>query len=290
MAVGILPVSRDIEDVIEDGYEVKLLRYLHGGWFIFKSHPAAFLFVAFLFTFINEALSYLIPPPLSSGSLRVELLHTLPLEMGRLSLFNGVEALMLVCIALLAWQQLEGRPRWHMALFKDWRLIGLVLVTAALITFTVWTPLMMITSLPLVGGALIVRLTLPGMILLSLLGIILFIYFMVAYTFSYLLLIDRRDGIWSALEGSRRVVHRHWWRIGNLMLIFLLLNVETYCLLGSGLEILSPGLGFKWLCRADMAGGQQTLILIILTALGRAISGCVVAVAYADIYGAPPIS
>ena len=62
MAVGILPVSRDIEDVIEDGYEVKLLRYLHGGWFIFKSHPAAFLFVAFLFTFINETLSYFIPP------------------------------------------------------------------------------------------------------------------------------------------------------------------------------------------------------------------------------------
>jgi hypothetical protein len=40
----------------------------------------------------------------------------------------------------------------------------------------------------------------------------------------------------------------------------------------------------------DMAGGQQALLLIILTALGRAISGCVLAVAYADIYGAPTIS
>jgi hypothetical protein len=40
----------------------------------------------------------------------------------------------------------------------------------------------------------------------------------------------------------------------------------------------------------DMAGGQQTFILIILIALGRAISGCVLAGAYADIYGAPTIS
>jgi len=60
-----------------------------------------------------------------------------------------------------------------------------------------------------------------------------------------------------------------------------------YCLLGSALEIMSPSFGFNWFCMTDMAGGQGAFVLIVLTALGRAISGCVLAVAYADIYGAP---
>jgi hypothetical protein len=52
---------------------------------------------------VIEALSYLVPAPLSSGSLRGELLYALPLEMARLCLFHGVEALMLACTAFMAW-------------------------------------------------------------------------------------------------------------------------------------------------------------------------------------------
>jgi hypothetical protein len=149
---------------------------------------------------------------------------------------------------------------------------------------------MLMTSLPSIGGALAARVSLLTIIIVSLIGVVVFVYAMVSYVFAYFLLIDRRTRIWSALEGSRRVVYRHWWRIGSLMLIVMLLHVETYCLFGSGLEIVSPGLGFNWLCMTDMVGGQQIFMLLILTALGRAISGCVLAVAYADIYGAPAIS
>jgi hypothetical protein len=286
----LFPASRHIDDVIDDGYDVKLVQYLYGGWYVFKSHPAVFVAVAFLLTLVNEALSYLLPAPLSSGSLRVELFYTLPIEMGRLSLFNGVEALMLACIAIMTWQRLENRPPSLMALLKDRRLIGLVVLCAASITIVAWTPMMFMTSLSSVGGALAARISLPLVLVLSLTGIILFIYLIVSYTFSYLLLIDRRQGIWSALEGSRRVVNRRWWKIGGLTILFVFLNLETYCLLGSALDIVSPGLGFHWLCMTDMPDGQGTLILIVLTALGRAVSGCVLAVAYADIYGAPTAS
>jgi hypothetical protein len=290
MAAGIFPVSRHIEDVIDDGYDVKLLQYLYGGWYIFKSSPVAFLAVTSVLSLVIEALSYLVPAPLSSGSLRIELLYTLPLEMVRLCLFHDVEALMLACTAVMAWQRLENRPLSLIAFCKDWRSTGLIVVCAALITLVAWTPIMLMTSLPSIGGALVARVSLPMISIVSLIGVALFVYAMVSYVFAYFLLIDRKTGIWEALEGSRRVVNGRWWKIGGLLLLFVFLNVETYCLFGSALEIVSPGLGFNWLCMTDMAGGQQTFMLIILTALGRAISGCVLAVAYADIYGAPTIS
>ena len=290
MAVGIFTVSRHIKDVINDGYEVKALQYLSGGWYVYKSHPVAFLSVTCMLSLVIEALSYLVPAPLSSGSLRVELLYTLQLEMARLCLFHGVEALMLACTAVMAWQRLENRPLSLLAFCKDWRSAGRIVVCAALITLVAWTPIMLMTSLPSIGGALAARVSLPMIFIASLIGVALFLYAMVSYVFAYFLLIDRKTGIWEALEGSRRVVNGHWWKIGGVMLLFVLLNVETYCLFGSALEIASPGFGFNWLCMTDMAGGQQTVMLIILTALGRAISGCVLAVAYADIYGAPTIS
>jgi hypothetical protein len=285
MAHSIFPPSRHIEDVIDDGYDVKPLQYFYGGWYVFKSYPVAFLSVACVFSLVNEALSRLVSMPSFSGSLRTELFYTLPLEMARLCLFQGVETLMLVCTAVMAWQRLDNRPPSLSAFLKDWRSAGLVLVCAAVVTLVAWTPIMFMTSLPFVGGALAARVTLPGIIVLSLIGAALFVYAMVSYAFAYFVLIDRKDGIWNALEGSRRVVHRHWGKIGGLMLLFMALNVETYCLLGSALEMVSPRLGFNWLCMADMAGGQGAVVLLMLSAIGRAISGCVLAVAYADIYG-----
>jgi hypothetical protein len=285
MAHSIFPFSRHIEDVIGDGYDVKPLQYFYGGWYVFKSNPAAFLSVTFVFSLVNEALSHLFSTPSFSGSLRTELFSTLPLEMARLCLFHGVEALMLVCTAVMAWQRLDNRPLSLIAFLKAWRSAGLVLVCAAVMTLVAWTPIMFMTSLPFVGGALAARVTLPGIIVLSLIGVALFVSVMVSYAFAYFVLIDRKEGIWNALEGSRRVVQRHWGKIGGLMLLVMALNVETYCLLGSALEMVSPSLGFNWLCMADMAGGQGVLVLLMLTAIGRALSGCLLAVAYADIYG-----
>ena len=49
------------------------------------------------------------------------------------------------------------------------------------------------------------------------------------------------------------------------MLLVLALNVEPYCLPGSALEIVSPGLGFQRLCMTEMAGSQGALILLMRT-------------------------
>jgi len=97
----------------------------------------------------------------------------------------------------------------------------------------------------------------------SLIGMAVFIYAMVSYTFSYLLLMDLRERIWPALEQSRQVVSRHWWRISGLVILLATLNVETYCLSGAMIQIVSGGLAFNWLCRLTRG-----------TAKGRSSSSC----------------
>lgn len=189
----LFPAQRPVEDAIDD-YDAKLLQYLYGGWYVFRSRPAAFVSLAFVFLLANEALSRLFLAPSSSGSLRTELFYTLPLQMARLGLFHGMEALMLAGIGVMAWQQLDNRPLSPMAFFKDWRSVGLVLACAAAITLVAWTPIMFITSLPFVGGALAARVTLRGVIVLTLLGVILFVYVMVSYVFAYFVLTAGKMG------------------------------------------------------------------------------------------------
>jgi hypothetical protein len=284
---GFFPAPRGVSDLLADGYAVKPLRYLTDAWHVFKSRPGILFTVAFTFTCLNEVISRVLPPPPTTRSLRVEVLYTLPFEMGRLAIFNGLEAVMTACLAFFVWQRLGGKPLSVVALCKEWRCLGRVLLCATLITGVAWTPIMFITSLPSVAGPLSVHVTWTGVILFSLIGSALFIYAMVSYAFAYLLLMARRVGIWTALEGSRRVVGRHWWRTGALVTLLLAFNLETYCLLGSIIQIVSHEWAFNWVCMSNMGGGQGTLILIVLTALGRTFAGCVLAVAYADIYGLP---
>jgi len=45
------------------------------------------------------------------------------------------------------------------------------------------------------------------------------IYLWVAYSFTYLLILDRHMGFWTAMEVSRRVITAQWWRFFGLLLL-----------------------------------------------------------------------
>ena len=69
---------------------------------------------------------------------------------------------------------------------------------------------------PLVLTGIVVSLmTLAGFILLILPGI----YLAVAYSFAYMLVIDRKMEFWAAMEVSRRVISAQWWRMFALMIV-----------------------------------------------------------------------
>jgi hypothetical protein len=89
----------------------------------------------------------------------------------------------------------------------------------------------------LVAAGLLVSLFVTvGLLLLILPGI----YLGVAYAFAYILATDKRLGIWDAMETSRRVITRQWWRVLGLLLLgipFFLLGLVA---LGVGIFVVIP--------------------------------------------------
>jgi hypothetical protein len=81
--------------------------------------------------------------------------------------------------------------------------------------------------IPLVLASVVMTLLIcSGLVLLVLPGI----YLAIAYGFTYLLVIDRGLGFWTAMEVSRRVITAQWWRFLGLFLLaipFLLLGLAA---------------------------------------------------------------
>jgi uncharacterized membrane protein len=65
--------------------------------------------------------------------------------------------------------------------------------------------------------------------ILVLLGLIFFvipgIYLLVSWTFALPLIIDRKMEFWDAMELSRKMVSRHWWKIFGLAIVLMLLGL-----------------------------------------------------------------
>ncbi len=91
--------------------------------------------------------------------------------------------------------------------------------------------------LTLLGTGLLVTLfVVAGLFVLLLPGI----YLAVGYAFAYMLATDKRLGIWEAMETSRRVITRQWWRVLGLLLLgipFILLGIAA---LGVGIFVTVP--------------------------------------------------
>ena len=188
----------------------------------------------------------------------------------------AIQIIMLAGIAMVTWRQLRSRRSAFGDFFPDWPM------TAQLVLCTVVGLLLIVVGLFL--------LVIPG------------IYLMVAYTFSYLLLVDRRLGVWQALEGSRRVVGKNWWGIFGLTVV-LLLVVGGGALIGGVVLGLPAGYAlsgfFPTVSLDDLPIGFPqtgvTLNLGVLVGLvsgtmvglgvGVAVGGCMMGAAYADIFG-----
>jgi hypothetical protein len=80
------------------------------------------------------------------------------------------------------------------------------------------------------GGLVSMLLISTGLLLCVLPGI----YLAIGYTFALPLIIDKKFDFWTAMEVSRRVVHRQWWTMFGLALVLFLLNMIGLlaCLVG----------------------------------------------------------
>ena len=261
MADGIAREPKAVEELLAQGYEVRTLYYLKHGWEQFKRYPIGFVGFALLLTLASQAL------PLFAQTF------------GQfLSVVVGV--IMMAGIALVVWKQLQRRPAAFPDFFPDWQTIGrLILCTAV--------------------GLLLI---LVGLFLFVIPGI----YLMVGYTFSYLLITDRGLPVWQALEASRRVVGKNWWGVlgltavtallilGGMLVGGLILGVPLGTLLAQYYPPVSvadffsdpPGL----IIEMNLVVNQGMILALVSgmmlgMGLGVAVGGCMLGVAYADIFG-----
>jgi hypothetical protein len=89
----------------------------------------------------------------------------------------------------------------------------------------------------LVGiGCLVFLLIVVGLVCAVVPGIYLF----VAYHFAVILGIDKRMGVWDAMETSRRVISRQWWRMFGLVLLGIPVCILGFLCLGVGIFVAIP--------------------------------------------------
>ena len=78
--------------------------------------------------------------------------------------------------------------------------------------------------------------TIAGLILLIIPGI----YLAVGYLFIYLLMVDRKLDFWTAMEVSRKVITKQWWRIFGLVLLGILFAILGLACLVVGIFVALP--------------------------------------------------
>jgi len=86
------------------------------------------------------------------------------------------------------------------------------------------------------GSFVSLLLTVLGFFCLILPGI----YLWIAWTFTLPLIMDKRLDFWSAMELSRKMVNRHWWKFFGFVLILALLHVAGFLVFCLGFFIAAP--------------------------------------------------
>ncbi len=112
-------------------------------------------------------------------------------------------------------------------------LAGLCLVPFAVVGTILVVPSIVSMQAPSAGTIVIA-------IACLLVGLIPMMFFAIGWTFTLLLIIDRKLGFWEAMKTSTKMVRKHWWMVFALMLVIGIINVFGFILCLVGLLITGP--------------------------------------------------
>jgi serine/threonine protein kinase len=87
-----------------------------------------------------------------------------------------------------------------------------------------------------IAGFLVTLLTAVGFLCLILPGI----YLLVAWIFTFPLIIDKRLDFWSAMRLSRKVISKHWWKCLGFLIVLALINLAGVLVCCVGLFVTFP--------------------------------------------------
>jgi len=183
------------------GALLPLTSYIKGGWELFKLYPLGF--IGFFLILIVVALA------VGSGLMFHPILGAIVPSVVLTPLGVGPS---LVAILLIQQQKQQ---------FGDF--------------FAVFKFFLPLAIFGLITGILGLGFQLPAY--LTLLFLIPFIYLMVSWAFTGILIVDRKLDFWSAMELSRHTVSPHWWKVLGFFFLLFLLNFVGLLALGVGLLV-----------------------------------------------------
>jgi hypothetical protein len=88
-----------------------------------------------------------------------------------------------------------------------------------------------LTGILSLAGISVYLMTILGLILLIIPGI----YLSIAYVFTLPLIVDKKMGVWEAMEHSRKSVTKHWFKVFGLTFLLSLIMLISAIPLGAGL-------------------------------------------------------
>ena len=66
------------------------------------------------------------------------------------------------------------------------------------------------------------------------------VYFGVAWSFALAIAADKRFDCWPAMELSRKMISKHWWKVFGLLAILAIFNLAGILALGIGVFLTAP--------------------------------------------------
>lgn len=195
-------MSNNTSHIDNQDYSVNIQQYFGRGWEIFKQYPWGFIGFLVLAIVISTIVDEL-PAPFGNN------------EEGIGGIINFViNPILLAGFYIVALQIAKNRPLHFSEFFRGFnQFLQLFLVN--------------IVGIILIGIGF-VFLIIPG------------IYLSIAYTFSYLFVIEKKLSFWSALESSRKVISQKWFSFLGFAILLVLLNLAGLIAFGVGLLVTIP--------------------------------------------------
>lgn len=205
-AVAVEPgPSGSLEDAIAGRYDFEIGQVMSEAWALTKGMKASFWGAALVVYALMVAMA-LISAALFKDSVALRLLSNV--------VFGGVSPILFVGIIMMGVRRAAGLPISFGTAFSCFDLAAKVFV----------------------AGLLTTLLTYVGMFLLIIPGI----YLALAYLMTMPLIADRRMGSWEAMETSRKVVTKRWFKFFGLFLVVGLAVCASALPLGIGLIWTAP--------------------------------------------------
>lgn len=213
------PDTRSIDELVTEGYEIHIGRYVSRGWEIFSGYMGGFIGYFVIVALISIFLNFI---PFFGGI--ISMVISGPLSAG---------------FVIVSFKRMRGQDTEFGDFFLGFnyflQLLLLNLVRGIFVGASFVLGVLFIAIPIMISNVYLLILIFPG-ILLILLGL----YLSISYALAIPAIIDRKYDFWQAMEASRKVITRKWFSVLLFMIVLGLITFAGVLALFIGLLFTGP--------------------------------------------------